>query len=651
MSSRGPIKRMQLLLPLLFAVAAAACGDDHVHEARDDHGHSHIKREFPSAPLTPPSRPLQWGTLNILHTTDSHGWLLGHQKKSFPEPNYSGDFGDFSSFITHMKEFALKKDVDLLLVDSGDLHDGTGLSDGFPTGGVDAQASNQFFKQLPYDVMAIGNHELYIYNNTLDMHKNFVPHFAGHYLSSNVNITVGNVSVPIGRRFAKFKTRKGRAVTALGVLFDFTGNDKGTTVQPVAAMVKEAWFADAIKDEPDLFLLAGHMPVARDNCKSTRPLVFNAIRAIHPLTPILILGGHTHIRDCLQLDGRSISIESGRYMETVGWLSAELPAPKGHGRRHDGGDDKSEHGGSHEGSGQDNKNITFSRRYLDPNRVTYEYHTGRGNFSFDTAWGRSITKGLEKLAKTFDLSFEYGVAPHDFTINRSPYPSNNSLLSLFAEEVMPVALTVNNTRANIPNIMITNSGSMRFDIYGGPFTKNDQLTASPFADTFLYIPDVPFSVASAVLPALNGAGEENRRRDEVVEAELWARGYVGTRYREWLQEMHNRDVTKGSEARRAAAQKLTLGYVTSDACPGVGDDTPHTPLTFNSVPDFIASRSPQVADDAPIDLVFVDFIETQLIGILNKVQTAKVYTVADVAKYTNVLATEALGIYAQQAWN
>jgi hypothetical protein len=235
---------------------------------------------------------------------------------------------------------------------------------------------------------------------------------------------------------------------------------------------------------------------------------------------------------------------------------------------------------------------------------------------------------------------------------------------------MPVALTVNNTRANIPNIMITNSGSMRFDIYGGPFTKNDQLTASPFADTFLYIPDVPFSVASAVLPALNGAGEENRRRDEVVEAELWARGYVGTRYREWLQEMHNRDVTKGSEARRAAAQKLTLGYVTSDvrapspiyfvhcssfltlqACPGVGDDTPHTPLTFNSVPDFIASRSPQVADDAPIDLVFVDFIETQLIGILNKVQTAKVYTVADVAKYTDVLATEALGIYAQQAWN
>ena len=38
---------------------------------------------------------------------------------------------------------------------------------------------------------------------------------------------------------------------------------------------------------------------------------------------------------------------------------------------------------------------------------------------------------------------------------------------------MPVALAINNTRASIPNIMITNSGSQRFDVYAGPFTKND----------------------------------------------------------------------------------------------------------------------------------------------------------------------------------
>ena len=85
-------------------------------------------------------------------------------------------------------------------------------------------------------------------------------------------------------RFAKFTTRKGRKVTSFGVLFDFTGNDDNTTVQKVEDMVKESWvsrlldaicqfgscvqFLDAIQEEPDVFLLVGHMPVREDNCQS-----------------------------------------------------------------------------------------------------------------------------------------------------------------------------------------------------------------------------------------------------------------------------------------------------------------------------------------------------------------------------------------------
>ena len=61
--------------------------------------------------------------------------------------------------------------------------------------------------------------------------------------------------------------------------------------------------------------------------------------------------------------------------------------------------------------------------------------------------------------------------------------------------------------------------------------------------------------------------------------------------------------------------------------------------------------APAVPDDTPIDLVFVDFIETQLLGILNTVQTAKTFTTADVASYTPILASEVLGLYAQEAWN
>ena len=149
---------------------------------------------------------------------------------------------------------------------------------------------------------------------------------------------------------------------------------------------------------------------------------------------------------------------------------------------------------------------------------------------------------------------------------RVPYPSNNSLLTLFTE-AMSYALTLNNTRGSIPNIMITNSGSQRFDVYSGPFTKNDQLTASPFKDPFLYIPDVPLSVAKQVLPTLNqdGANERRELTEGGFDAEAYARGEVDMVYRAWLEDMDKRS---DGPARRAM-QNSTLGYVTHDVRPFV----------------------------------------------------------------------------------
>ncbi|KAG6891175.1 hypothetical protein C0992_009790 [Termitomyces sp. T32_za158] len=212
-------------------------------------------------------------------------------------------------------------------------------------------------------------------------------------------------------------------------------------------------------------------------------------------------------------------------------------------------------------------------------------------------------------------------------------------------KALPVALAVNNSRASIPNLIITNSGSQRFDIYAGPFTKNDQLTASPFTDKFLYIPGINRSVANAVSTSLNNPGTR-RSLIEEREAIEYGLGNIDRRYKQWLRSMDMRH-----SAEKRGAHNLTLGYVTTDSCPGVGDDTLHAPLPFFDVPDFIASNSPDVSDDTPIDLVFVDFIESQLIQILNTLQNDKVYTTADAVLYTPVLANEVLGIYAQSAWN
>ena len=273
------------------------------------------------------------------------------------------------------------------------------------------------------------------------------------------------------------------------------------------------------------------MPIAKDKW----PLVFNAVRAVHPTTPIIILGGHTHIRDCNQPDSRSMALESGRYMETVGWLSMSF-------------DD------------QYSKNLTFSRRYLDPNRLTYEFHTGQNDKKFDTKKGKQITQGLQDLAARFNLTDEFGVAPHDFTLSRAPYPSEDSLLSLLISKAAPTALSINNTRANIPRLVIANSGALRFDVYTGPFTKHDQLTASPFADAFLYLPGIPAGVANQILSVLNKQGENKRSMDTLEEREAYARGEIDMRFNKWLEEMDKRSF--GIEKREAG--NLTLGYVTTD---------------------------------------------------------------------------------------
>ena len=97
----------------------------------------------------------------------------GHQKLSPPEPNYSGDWGDWIAFTQHMRSRAEARGVDLLLVDTGDLRaffmcaaadadDGNGLCDAFPPThrhAVNGHVSNEVFALADYDLLTIGNHE------------------------------------------------------------------------------------------------------------------------------------------------------------------------------------------------------------------------------------------------------------------------------------------------------------------------------------------------------------------------------------------------------------------------------------------------------------------------------------------------------------
>lgn len=159
---------------------------------------------------------------------------------------------------------------------------------------------------------------------------------------------------------------------AFGVLFDFTGNSNASVVTKAATMVKQQWFLDAVDyTEPiDLFLVIGHNPVRPTQSSSTLKTVFNAIRAVKPDTPVQFFGGHTHIRDFAVYDDKSTALESGRYCETVGWLSlsgVKSDSYKGavypKGVPHPSQKAVNVTAGQTAATG--NSSITYSRRYLD----------------------------------------------------------------------------------------------------------------------------------------------------------------------------------------------------------------------------------------------------------------------------------------------
>ncbi|KAK5685447.1 hypothetical protein LTS10_003525 [Elasticomyces elasticus] len=153
-------------------------------------------------------------------------------------------------------------------------------------------------QNIDYDILTIGNHELYTGDISYEHFYNFSRQYGEQYVTSNVQIYNLNSGAfdYIGRNHRYFTTPKGLRIMAFGVLYNFTGNSNASKVIPAAEMVNQTWFQNALHtSEPiDMFLLIGHNPM---------------------------FGGHSHIRNFAVYDESATALESGRYCETLGWLS------------------------------------------------------------------------------------------------------------------------------------------------------------------------------------------------------------------------------------------------------------------------------------------------------------------------------------------
>ncbi|MCJ1316917.1 hypothetical protein MMC15_002238 [Xylographa vitiligo] len=547
-----------------------------------------VQAAQPSAasPVSAPLRELPWGQINFLHTTDTHGWHAGHLQ----EPSFSADWGDYISFAERLRERADEEGVDLLVVDTGDRIEGNGLYDASDPKGV---YTSDIFKEQQIDIITVGNHELYKQNSSDNEYLKTVPNFKGNYLASNLDIVDPQTGerVPLARRYKKFTTKnQGIRVVAFGFLFDFKGNANNTIVQKVQDTIEEEWFKDAIHDrEVDLFVVAGHVHIRSEEYR----MIFRAIREVQWDTPIQFFGGHYHIRDYKKFDSKSYAIESGRYMETIGFQSISGVSA----------------GGKDQLSGR--ASTTFSRRYIDNNLYSFYHHTSLNSTTFPTAHGSNVSSLISSSRKALKLDSQFGCAPIDLWTNRVPYPDNSSIFSWLEQLVLP-DMVIEPERQSMPRVVIANTGAIRFDIFEGPFTIDTTFTVSPFSTGFRYIKDVPFKMADQLLTVLNNEGEILKQA--VPDLNVWM--LAPPEQAAGPANMIASDTQKNYQSNQQPLveykQKLTPGYTTKDDAGEDGDDTVHSPISFYNVPNCIEARIGIVTDDKAVetvDVVYLEFIQ------------------------------------------
>ncbi|KAL8934139.1 MAG: hypothetical protein Q9216_006051 [Gyalolechia sp. 2 TL-2023] len=572
----------------------------------------------PSAPepVSAPLRELPWGQLNFLHTTDTHGWHAGHLQ----EPSYSGDWGDYISFAERLREKADDGGVDLLLIDTGDRIDGNGLYDASDPKGKYTQ---DIFREQQIDVICTGNHELYKKSSSENEYLTTVPNFHGNYLASNLDILdpESGERVPLAPRFRKFTTKQqGIRILAFGFLFDFTGNANNTIVEAVEKTVRQKWFLEAIHDRNvDLFLVAGHVLLDSPEYNA----IFKAIREVQWDTPIQFFGGHTHIRDYYKYDSNAYGLESGRYMETIGFMSLTGLSTGGKPRARS----------SHHTNEVVAATPKFSRRYIDNNLYSFHHHTSLNSTTFPTSHGRNVSAIIASARKALKLDHRFGCAPSDLWTNRAPFPSENSIFSWLQTQVFPSMIS-DTARKDVPRLAIVNTGGIRFDIFKGPFTIDTTYTISPFTSGFRYIKDVPYQTAKKLVKILNQEVPQIFDLPFDFAARVPASGesyqsstedsYAGSLF----QDRGQAPLSGPPSSEGKDRDNLTPGYTTTDAAGSDGDDTIHSPIKFYKVPNIFETRigfpsssasssSSSYSENEPepetVDLVYVDFIESYVL--------------------------------------
>ena len=414
-----------------------------------------------------------FGEINVMVLTDVHSWVSGHLPH---EPRNDADYGDVLSFYEHLQAKSQSEEKDLFFVMNGDFIDGTGLSTNPP------KYLTPILRQMPWDVVNIGNHELYK-NSTIEFitePEGFVDFWDGRYLTSNV--VLSEDGSPIGERFRYLHGQfSNKTVLTFGFLFDFKRNCQMTTVENVQDVVNSSWFNNELENgEFDAIMVLAHMDY-------NDPLVEVILDRIRVLCgddmPVQFITGHTHIRGNKQLDSFSSSFEAGRFLDTIGFVS--FPTKKTSASNDTNHVTSAIPPTQASGSSSSSiaRNVEFSHTFIDTTIETMKILLGVSKLKTEN--GIELSKIIQKTREELGLLKLLGCAPSSYSLSAGLQKSD-SLWGLFLKQAVPEQLFA---EYDGDNIFLQGTGALRYSLYEGNVTLDDLIKIAPFNDTVYLIDD------------------------------------------------------------------------------------------------------------------------------------------------------------------
>ncbi|XBW37020.1 hypothetical protein QEN19_002600 [Hanseniaspora menglaensis] len=511
--------------------------------------------------------------INFLHTTDTHTWLRN---------KFGVDWGNYNTFIQNFKN-ALKG-KDLIVIDTGDKIDGNGLGDAtFPKGLMSYDVFNMNIDQM--DLLTLGNHELYTPSSS-SIEYYTAAKGNEKYVSSNVEFFDKSLNewVSFGSKYRYFETANNKKVLALSFLFDFNRFNELTKVTSIEEELKKEWVLKDLltkfnDDNIDLLIVFGHLPIQHGQNQELLYL-HDFLRKHFKTSIIQYFGGHSHIRDFISIDNNSTAMQSGRFCETLGFVSLNV-----------------------------DKKPNFFRKYLDFNKQSFDFHLNNINANpIDWSNKNGISKKIDNIYQILQLEEVKGFIPNTYYTNNKPLTSKFNLYNFLVNTILP-KLEKPVGRETIKRMITINTGLIRFDLLEGNFTKNTKYQLSPYDNKWKVI-SIPYRFAKQIEAFLNS--QTQILSLAVVQPKLKMHVYAESN------EQTNFETKVSCENTKSINEKynLPLGPVTCDDFGCDGEDTLHKPLNFFRMPNVVQYSDNVIGETEEVDFVYLDFFEIEVFRAL-----------------------------------